>query len=203
MALGIALLLIFILYLIDKHDRWRQAVKLTIGLVVLGLLGIVGVYGWQKYDEYRTEEQQAAYRTKMQPVWDCAARNSQFSNAEEECKKDPTVVLHPIQPTGFDPTAPYQSASPPPRLKIRSVLGSAVVTGAFTSMYKRCYFNTGSYPCGFDNYLSDGDVVATLHKGDRVQVLSRKTRSSGGSEIYEVQFQQWSGWIDATDISLE
>ena len=131
MALGIALLLIFILYLIDKHNRWRQAVKLTVGLAVLGFLGIGGFYVWQKYDDYRTEKEQASYQAKMQPVWDCAARNSQFSNAEEECEKDPAVVLRAAQPTVFDRTAPDQPVTPAPRSKIRSVFGSAVVTGTF------------------------------------------------------------------------
>ncbi len=201
MTLGIALLLIFILYLIDKHNRWRQTIKVTIGLVVVGLLGIGGVYGWEKYDEYQTEKQQAAYRTKMKPVWDCTARNSKFSNAEEECEKDPAVVLHAIQPDVFDQIAPSQAAGP--KSKARSICGTAVVTGDFTKIYKRCYFNTGSYPCGLDAYLSDGEVISTLHKGDQVQLLSRKTRSSGGSEIYEVRFQQWTGWIDAADVSLE
>lgn len=201
MTLGIALLLIFILYLIDKHNRWRQAVKLVIGLLVLGLLGLGGFYCWQKYDEYRTEKEQAAYQAKMKPVWDCIARNSQFSNAEEECEKDSAVSLHTIQPTVFDQIAPSQPAAP--KSKVRTLLGSAVVTGDFASIYKRCYFNTGTYPCGIDDYLSNRDAISTLHKGDHLQLLSRKTRSSGGNEIYEVQFQQWTGWIDAADISLE
>jgi hypothetical protein len=201
MTLGIALLLIFILYLIDKHNRWRQAVKVVIGLVVLGLLAIGGVYGWQKYDEYQNEKQQAAYRSKMQPVWDCTARNSQFSNAEEECEKNPAAVLHAIQPDIFDQIAPPQATGS--KSKVRSVLGSAVVTSGFTNIYKRCHFNTGSYPCGFNDYLSDTDSISTLHKGDQVQLLSNKTRSSDGSEIYEVRFQQWTGWIDAADVNLE
>lgn len=41
MQIGIALVLIFVLYLIDKHNRWRQVLKLAIGLVVLGLIVIL------------------------------------------------------------------------------------------------------------------------------------------------------------------
>jgi len=199
MTLGIALLLIFILYLIDKHNRWRQAVKITIGLVVVGLLAIGGVYGWQKYDEYQIEKQQAAERIRMQPFWDCTARNSQFSNAEEECKKNPTVVLQAIQPPIFNPTAPFQASAS--KSKIRPALGTAVVTGDFAEIDKRCYFDAGSYPCGL--YDPNGATISTLHKGDQLQILSHKIRSSGGTDIYEVQFQQWTGWIDAANLSLE
>jgi hypothetical protein len=99
MALGIALLLIFVLYLIDKHNRWRQAAKITFGLVIVALLGVASLYGWFKYDAYRTEKRQsaenAAYQAKMRPIQDCEARNSKFSNAEEECEKDPSTMLVP------------------------------------------------------------------------------------------------------------
>jgi hypothetical protein len=201
MTLGIALLLIFILYLIDKHSRWRQAVKITIGLIVVGLVGLGGIYAWQKYDDYQTEKQNLAYRAKMQPVWDCESRNAQFSNAAEECEKDPSVVLHATKDI-FEVVAPDQSSGPAPNSKIHSVLGSAVVTSDSTNIDKRCYFNTGSFPCGIESYNSDGEVVATLHKGDRVQLLSNETRASGGSEIYEVKFQQWTGWVVAANLSL-
>ncbi len=201
MTLGIALVLIFILYLIDKHNRWRIAAKLTAGLIVLCILAVGAFYGWSKYEDDQTEKRNAAYRTKMQPVWDCTARNLQFSNAAEECEKDSTVVLHAIPPPTFVPTAPIQTATP--NSKTHPVLGSAVVTGEFTSIYKRCYFNAGNYPCGFGSDLSNGAAMSTLHKGDRLQLLSHKTRSSGGSDIYEVQFQQWTGWADASDLSPE
>jgi hypothetical protein len=194
-TLGIALLLIFILYLIDKHNRWRQAVKLVIGFVVLGLLGLGGLYSWQKYDEYRTQQEQAAYELKMKPFSDCVARNSQFSNASEECEKDPAVLLHPIQPANLPAPIPLVSS---PKPKSRSALGWAVVADDFTDIYKRCYFNTGSLPCGIDE-----TTVAMLHKGDRIRLLTRETRSSDGNEIYEVQFQQWTGWIEAGHISLQ
>jgi hypothetical protein len=45
MTLGIALLLIFILYLIDKHNEWRRAAMIAGGLVVLAILAMAGVYG--------------------------------------------------------------------------------------------------------------------------------------------------------------
>src|SRR5579871_3866939 len=60
MALGAFLLVIFILHLIDKHDKWRQAVKVVVGLIVLYLLGAGGIYGWSKYGDYKAAKQQAA-----------------------------------------------------------------------------------------------------------------------------------------------
>jgi hypothetical protein len=44
MTPGIALGLISVLYLIDKNKVWRQAVKVVIGLAVMGVLVIAGLY---------------------------------------------------------------------------------------------------------------------------------------------------------------
>ena len=75
----------------------------------------------------------------------------------------------------------------------------AIAYGA--EIYKRCYFNAGDLPCGYD----DGrwGKIASLNKGDRVQVVSAKSRSASGTEIYEVKFQQWTGWMDATSLNLD
>jgi len=59
MTLGIALLLIFILYLIDKHNRWRIAAKLTGGLIVLCILAVGGFFGWRKYEAWQEACQEA------------------------------------------------------------------------------------------------------------------------------------------------
>jgi len=95
-TLSVALVLIFVLYLIDKHSLWRKAAKITIysvaALVVVG----ASIYGRVWYKEKKQEAENAAYRAKMKPIWDCEARNARFSNAEDECEKDPSVVLQPI-----------------------------------------------------------------------------------------------------------
>ncbi len=69
----------------------------------------------------------------------------------------------------------------------------------WTEICKRCKFNVGG--CGYD----DGRFgeIASLHKGDRVQVVSVKSRSASGTEIYEVKFQSWVGWMDAADLTLD
>jgi hypothetical protein len=78
---------------------------------------------------------------------------------------------------------------------------ATVVTAYGTEIYKRCYFNAGDLPCGYDD--AKWGKIASLHKGDRVQVVSAKSRSASGSEIYEVRFQQWTGWMDATSLSFD
>jgi hypothetical protein len=59
MALGICLLLIFILYLIDKHNRWRQAIKISICLFVLCILCVSGFFGWARYEAWQEARQEA------------------------------------------------------------------------------------------------------------------------------------------------
>jgi hypothetical protein len=59
MTLGIALILIFVVYLIDKHNRWRQAIKITVALIILAILGIGGLFGWQEYEARQVAKQEA------------------------------------------------------------------------------------------------------------------------------------------------
>src|SRR6266851_2417505 len=101
MSIGLALIVIFILYLIDKHNRWRQAVKILSGLIILAVLGVGGFYSWTKYDEYRTAKREAAQQaTYQKSIQDCIARNvgagprdifDQVS-AQELCQKDPSTL---------------------------------------------------------------------------------------------------------------
>ncbi|MGA9392864.1 MAG: hypothetical protein WBV69_20715 [Candidatus Sulfotelmatobacter sp.] len=112
MALGVCLLIIFVLYLIDKHSLWRRATKITAWFVAISILGLGCIYGWLTYDAYRTKKRQdaesAEYQARMRPIWDCEARNAQFSNAETECTKNPAVVL-----TSQEPSDPYAAIAKP------------------------------------------------------------------------------------------
>jgi hypothetical protein len=86
--------------------------------------------------------------------------------------------------------------------KVASVRHWATVVIAYgAEIYRRCHFNAGDLPCGYD----DGrwGKIASLNQGDRVQVVSAKSRSASGNEIYEVKFQQWTGWMDATSLHLD
>jgi uncharacterized membrane protein YsdA (DUF1294 family) len=58
--LSIALVLIFVLYLIDKHNAWKDAAKTAAGFLALILLSAAGVYGWSRYDEWRKEKKREA-----------------------------------------------------------------------------------------------------------------------------------------------
>jgi uncharacterized membrane protein YsdA (DUF1294 family) len=66
MSLGIAAVIIFVLYLIDKNGKWRQAGKVAVALVVLAMLGIGGLAGYDKYKSWKRAkaERIAAIKTK-------------------------------------------------------------------------------------------------------------------------------------------
>jgi uncharacterized membrane protein YsdA (DUF1294 family) len=61
--LSIALVLIFALYLIDKHNAWKGAVKIVAALVALLILGAVGIYGWMKYEDWQGAKKREAQVT--------------------------------------------------------------------------------------------------------------------------------------------
>ncbi len=58
--LSIAIVLIFVLYLIDKRTAWKGAAKIVAALLALILLSAAGVYGWHRYDEWRTQKKHEA-----------------------------------------------------------------------------------------------------------------------------------------------
>jgi hypothetical protein len=75
MTIGLALVLIFVLYLIDKHNQWRATAQIVAVLVALALLSVGGYYGYTSYKEYR--EKKREYAIKMQhdaAIKTCLAR---------------------------------------------------------------------------------------------------------------------------------
>jgi hypothetical protein len=101
MTLGIALVTIFVLYLIDKHNRWRQALKLVIALAVAAVLLYGGTYAYTKYATWR--------------VTRCVAKSTTAGNAtaaaeiEAACEHDPSkpLALDMSKTVPFDPNAPF------------------------------------------------------------------------------------------------
>jgi hypothetical protein len=65
MSIGVALVVIFILYLIDKHNRWRQAAKVGAGLLVLALLIGGGIFGWREFKLQREAKRLVQEQAKL------------------------------------------------------------------------------------------------------------------------------------------
>jgi hypothetical protein len=101
-TLGIALVIIFVLYLIDKHNRWSQALKLVVVLAVAAGLLYGSMYAYAKYEAWR--------------VTRCVAKSTPAGNAtaaaeiEAACERDPSkpLLLDISKAVPFDPNAPYQ-----------------------------------------------------------------------------------------------
>jgi hypothetical protein len=72
-TLAFSLVLIFILFLVDKHNLWRQALKLSVRLVasviILALLAWGGIIGWGRYSEWQErrneQKREAAHKAKV------------------------------------------------------------------------------------------------------------------------------------------
>lgn len=79
MTLGAFLLLIFVLWLIDKHNLWRKALKVFVILVALGIFGVLGLWLYDHHEANRAEaeqkeEQQAEVAFKQTQLSDCIKR---------------------------------------------------------------------------------------------------------------------------------
>src|SRR5262249_13915665 len=96
-TLAFAIVFIFILWLIDKHNLWRGFFKIIGALVSLAVLGAICLFGWIKYDKYRTEKRQAAEAALHERrVQNCLTRNG-ITNPDvfdkTACDEDPTVKV--------------------------------------------------------------------------------------------------------------
>jgi hypothetical protein len=102
-VLAFTLLLIFILWLIDKHNLWRKALKVLIWTVAIGVVGLACLYGWSRYAQNRDREEAAArLKAQKQRVSDCKSRMKATSStwdvfdeiaAEETCKANPDAPV--------------------------------------------------------------------------------------------------------------
>ncbi|SRR5581483_7025920 len=69
-----------------------------------------------------------------------------------------------------------------------------------TELKKFCAFDIGTWPCGF----GVEETIAILKPGDRVKVLSSKTRTKDGNDVYRIRTPQgWEGWIPESSLMLE
>jgi hypothetical protein len=60
MAFGLALIIIFVMFLIDKHGLWLRALKIVAGLTGIGVLGFGCLFGYDLYDAHQTKAKAAA-----------------------------------------------------------------------------------------------------------------------------------------------
>jgi hypothetical protein len=154
MALGGFLFLIFVLYLIDKHNLWRKAVKVTLWLLAFCVFIGVGVFGWRWHTQRQAEAESVAEAARMKPIWDCETRNSQFSNVIEECEKDSSVILHAV---AQEPT-PQPTPKPKPYGNAEIVPDSELLFGCNSAV-----------------------LITTVYHGTRVKIIS--DASLGGVKV--------------------
>ena len=116
--LAFALVLIFVLWLIDKHNKWRAAAKIFFGLVGLAVLGLAGVWGWDKYESWKEEKAQALAAAQGEAaVKACVKRFSAKGVFDTSpCELDPSAQPQP--PVTVNDWVPVEAVRPkPPRLK--------------------------------------------------------------------------------------
>jgi hypothetical protein len=95
-TLGIALIIIFVLYLIDKHNRWRQTLKVVVALAVTAGLLYGSIYAYDRYATWRI----AHCIAKSTP----AGNPTAAAEIETACDHDPSkpLVLGTPVPTQTD-----------------------------------------------------------------------------------------------------
>src|SRR5258706_2826235 len=94
----------------------------------------------------------------------------------------------------LEPNVPMTSAVK----EVKGILTRTATVGEYRArMYKRCNFNVGLYPCG----VLENSEVAQLVKGDKVKLLSSKILAADGNDIYQVKFQQWTGWMATSGLT--
>jgi hypothetical protein len=55
MTIGTAIVIVFILYLIDKHNLWRLFALVVVALVMLSAVGAGSYFGWHAWRNHRAE----------------------------------------------------------------------------------------------------------------------------------------------------
>jgi hypothetical protein len=74
--LAAALILIYVLHLIDKHNRWKIAVKITAYVVATAAILIGGFIGWSAYEAHKEDQRRAQAK---------AVEDAEHKKAVEAC----------------------------------------------------------------------------------------------------------------------
>jgi len=221
MTLGAWIFLSVLLLLVVLHKQFRKCFFWTACAAAV-CLGIFVGYSYLK--ERREEKRRAAeHAAFLKKADECVTRltppgvkQSWFldgTTPASACSLNPDITENEAISQHSPSSVPIPEGatlgwSPVPQSRKKTTPAeprrSAVVTRDFVSLYSRCHFEAGnkqydSNACG----VFDKETVAELKKGDRVGILSPVVRSSGGTDIYEVKFQKWTGWVNAADLTVE
>lgn len=221
MTLGAWIFLSVLLLLVVLHKQFRKFFFWTAGIAAV-CFGIFAGYSYlkERWEEKREAAEHAAFLKKVD---ECVARltppgvkQSWFLDGttpasvcslnpditENEATSQHSPASHPI-PKGA--TLGW-SVVPPSRKKTTPVEPKswAAVNSNYVSIFNRCHFEAGTKTydpngCG----VFDKETVAELKQGDRVGIISDRIRSSSGTDIYEIKFQKWTGWVNAANLTIE
>ena len=188
--LSFTLLLIFVLWLIDKHGLWRRAFKVVLWVAALGALGLTVLYSWSKYEAHKEDArlkaaaqrdaaaakaEAAASQAKLEA---CLARMKAASpkwNILDEIDANKVCTANPDVPAvNLDALPPNVTVSdtgqivawtpvkPPKVTRLRAEYDSVLTTAELSSL-----------ECG---QVSTGEVVTLLQE----DTLGVKVKKSDG-----------------------
>jgi hypothetical protein len=103
-----------------------------------------------------------------------------------------------LAPCGKSGTCKAEDSAPPQSTIPNPVY--AIVKSNYARLEKRCAFMAVGNPrhCSFDHTLAE------LRPGDRVRVVSPRTRAEDGNDIYKIRTEQgWVGWVNSMFLVVE
>ena len=189
--LAAVLILIFVLHLIDKHNRWVAAVEVVLALVALALLGFGGLYGWSKYSDWedaKKQESEAQIQKAKQDA--CVARMKSASkgwsddtqaNAQYACLANPDAPgADQAAKSAGDWFDANQPGVPKPKKPVYTI-GNLPEKQAQTKVL--CTYGIGlttqEYGTLIVDHVDKGEIV-TLMSDDGTKVRVRKNNGTAG-----------------------
>jgi hypothetical protein len=164
MTIGIAIVVVAVMFFIDRHNRWRTAGKIVACLVIAAMLGYGGLLSWGWYSDHRAQRELA-----RQQAQETADRERRYAELRA---KDPCINIqykngvdwstavdlngNPLRPECVDhwqtrpataeeeqaaaPTPASKPTKPAPKPRPLPVLGYATVKNYYANILPRCYF---------------------------------------------------------------
>lgn len=132
MYLAIALVLIFVLYLIDKHNRWRSARNIVLALVGLVVLGFGTLLAWNKYQSWQDEKRQALIAAQRESAVQACVKRFKGQGAFDTapCEIDPSAQP---QPSLVPDSSPTVSAYHPRPVHLKRVKSNSLIDVEITT----------------------------------------------------------------------